>query len=241
MALTHGGGYAQYCRVHESHCLPVPEGFSMAMAAAVPETFFTVQYNLFMRGGLTEGETLLVHGGSSGIGTTAIMLAKAAKASVLATAGSEEKCRFCESLGAERAFNYRDTDWAAGTKSFTGGRGVDVVLDIVAGDYLQKNLDVLARDGRYVLIAFMKGWKAEVDLRPVLAKRLAITGSLLRPQTTEEKAAIATSVETSVLPLLSSGTVKPVIAATFPLAEARAAHELMESSRHMGKVVLEMP
>lgn len=239
MALTHGGGYAEYCRVHEAHCLPVPEGLSLTMAAAVPETFFTVQYNLFTRGRLAEGESVLIHGGSSGIGTTAIQLAKAAKATVIVTAGTDEKCRFCTDLGADHAMNYREADWEAGTREFTGNRGVDVVLDMVAGEYVQKNLAVLATEGRYILIAFLKGSKAEVDLRAVLTKRLTLTGSTLRPQTVEEKAAIAASVETSVLPLLASGAVKPVIHATFPLAEAAAAHELMESSRHMGKIVLE--
>lgn len=239
MALTHGGGYAEYCRVHEAHCLPVPEGMSLTMAAAVPETFFTVQYNLFTRGRLTEGESVLIHGGSSGIGTTAIQLAKAARATVIVTAGTDEKCRFCTDLGADHALNYRKTDWEAGTREFTQNRGVDVVLDMVAGEYVQKNLGVLATEGRYVLIAFLKGSKAEVDLRAVLSKRLTLTGSTLRPQTDEEKAAIAASVEASVLPLLASGAVKPVIHATFPLSEAAAAHELMESSRHMGKIVLE--
>lgn len=239
MALTHGGGYAEYCRVHEAHCLPVPEGMSMSAAAAVPETFFTVQYNLFTRGRLTAGESVLIHGGSSGIGTTAIQLAKAAKATVIVTAGTDEKCRFCTGLGADHALNYREADWEAATREFTGNRGVEVVLDIVAGEYVQKNLGVLALEGRYVLIAFLKGSKAEVDLRAILSKRLTLTGSLLRPQTDDEKAAIAASVETSVLPLLASGAVKPVIHATFPLAEAAAAHELMESSRHMGKIVLE--
>lgn len=240
MALTHGGGYAEYCRVHEAHCLPVPEGMSLTMAAAVPETFFTVQYNLFTRGRLAEGESVLIHGGSSGIGTTAIQLAKAAKATVIVTAGTDEKCRFCTDLGADHALNYREADWEAATREFTGNRGVEVVLDIVAGEYVQKNLGVLALEGRYVLIAFLKGSKAEVDLRAVLSKRLTLTGSLLRPQTDDEKAAIAASVEASVLPLLASGAVKPVIHATFPLAQAAAAHELMESSRHMGKIVLEM-
>ncbi len=239
MALTHGGGYAEYCRVHEAHCLPVPEGLSLTMAAAVPETFFTVQYNLFTRGRLSEGETVLIHGGSGGIGTTAIQLAKAAKATVIVTAGTDEKCRFCTGLGADHTLNYREADWEADTRELTGNRGVDVVLDMVAGEYVQKNLAVLATEGRYVLIAFLRGSKAEVDLRVVLTKRLMLTGSTLRPQTVEEKAAIAASVETSVLPLLASGAVKPVIHATFPLAEAAAAHELMESSRHMGKIVLE--
>ncbi|HLU05690.1 MAG TPA: NAD(P)H-quinone oxidoreductase [Woeseiaceae bacterium] len=240
MALTHGGGYAEYCRVHESHCLPVPGDLTLAMAAAVPETFFTVHYNVFMRAALSPGETLLVHGGSSGIGSTAIQLAKANGASVIATAGSAEKCRFCKDLGANHAINYRSEDWAKEVARLTDSRGVDVVLDIVAGPYAQSNIEALARDGRYVIIGFLQGWKAEFDLRPVLARRISITGSLLRPQTVEEKAAIARSVETSVLPLLESGAVKPHVYATFPLARAADAHTLMESSRHMGKIVLEV-
>lgn len=240
MALTHGGGYAEYCRVHESHCLPVPENFSMTMAAAVPETFFTVHYNVFMRVGLAAGEMLLVHGGSSGIGTTAIQLAKARGATVITTAGSDEKCRFCEQLGAAHAINYRTGDWQQALLDLTGKRGIDVVLDIVAGAYVQKNIEVLARDGRYVIIAFLRGSSAELDLRAVLTKRLTITGSLLRPQTIEEKAAIAASVESEVLPLLESGAVTPVIHATFPLADAAKAHALMESNRHIGKIVLEV-
>jgi NADPH:quinone reductase len=239
MALTHGGGYAEYCRVHESHCLPVPDGFSFAMAAAVPETFFTVHYNLFMRAGLAAGETLLVHGGSSGIGTTAIQLAAANGATVVTTAGSAEKCRFCERLGAAHAVNYREGDWAAVLRERLGGRGVDVVLDMVAGPYMQKNVELLERDGRYVIIAFLQGSTAELDLRPVLGKRLTITGSLLRPQTIEEKSAIRESLERHVLPLLEAGAVEPVIDSTFPLAEAAKAHALMESSRHLGKIVLE--
>jgi len=239
MALTHGGGYAEYCRVHEAHCLPMPDALTLPMAAAVPETFFTVHYNLFMRANLAAGETLLVHGGSSGIGTTAIQLAKAKKISVIATAGSDEKCRFCERLGAAHAVNYR-TDWQQAVMRLTNDRGVDVVLDMVAGAYAQKNINVLARDGRYVIIGFLQGWKAELDLRPVLSKRLIVTGSTLRPQTAEEKAAIATSLEFEVLPLLESGEIKPVIHTTFPLAKAAEAHALMESSRHMGKIVLDV-
>lgn len=238
MALTHGGGYAEYCCVHESHCLPVPENLTSVMAAAVPETFFTVHYNVFMRASLAPGETLLVHGGSSGIGSTAIQLAKANHASVIATAGSDEKCRFCDLLGATHVVNYRTHDWAEEVTRLTEERGVDVVLDMVAGSYAQKNIESLARDGRYVIIGFLQGWKAELDLRPVLARRISITGSTLRPQTVEEKAAIARSLETRVLPLLASGAVKPAIHGTFPLAEAGEAHTLMESSRHMGKIVL---
>jgi NADPH2:quinone reductase len=240
MALTHGGGYAEYCRVHESHCLPVPANLTLTMAAAIPETFFTVQYNLFMRARLAAGETLLVHGGSSGIGSTAIQLAKANKASVIATAGSDEKCRFCELLGSDLAINYRTDDWPGEVARLTDDRGVDVVLDMVAGSYAQKNIEALAKDGRYVIIGFLQGWKAELDLRPVLARRLTITGSALRPQTIEEKAAIAASLESEVLPLLASGAVAPVIHAVFPLAKAAEAHALMESSRHMGKIVLDV-
>jgi len=240
MALTHGGGYAEYCRVHEGHCLAIPENFTATMAAAIPETFFTVQYNLFMRAGLSAGETLLVHGGSSGIGTTAIQLANAKGAVVLATAGSDEKCRFCEKLGSAHAINYRSDDWVQKVSVLTDERGVDVVLDMVAGAYVQKNIEVLSRDGRYVIIGFLQGWKAEVDFRPVLARRITITGSLLRPQTIEEKAAIAASLQDEVMPLLASGAVKPVIHATFPLAQAADAHRLMESSNHMGKIVLEV-
>lgn len=239
MALTHGGGYAEYCRVDEGHCLPVPDILSMTEAAAVPETYFTVWYNVFMRAGLSRGETLLVHGGSSGIGTTAIQLAKSFGAQVLTTAGSDEKCRFCEELGADNAINYRTEDWEAIVVDYADGQGVDVVLDMVAGPYMQKNMTVLGLDGRYVIIAFLLGPKAELNMRDVLTKRLTITGSTLRPRTTDEKTAIATGLRGEVLPLLESGEVKPIIHATFPLADAKLAHELMESSQHMGKIVLE--
>ncbi len=238
MALTHGGGYAEYCSVHEDHCLPVPKPFSMTEAAAIPETFFTVWYNVFMRCHLTTGETFLVHGGSSGIGTTAIQLARTFDCKVITTAGSDEKCRFCERLGADKAINYRTEDWQRVVRDYTEGRGVDVLLDMVAGPYMQKNLDSMAREGRYVIIAFLQGPSAELNMRVVLGQRLTITGSTLRPQTTEEKASIANAVARSVLPLLESGEVRPVIDSTFPLADAAAAHELMESSRHIGKIVL---
>jgi putative PIG3 family NAD(P)H quinone oxidoreductase len=238
MALTHGGGYAEYCRVFEGHCLPIPAALSAVEAAAVPETFFTVWYNVFMRCRLERGETLLVHGGSSGIGTTAIQLARATGCRVITTAGTEEKCRFCEALGADRAVNYRDADWPAEVREFSGGRGVDVVLDMVAGPYVQKNLDCLAKEGRLAIIAFLGGPESELNLRVLLAKRLTITGSTLRPQSNEEKARIAEALAQHVLPLLAAGTVRPVIHATFPLAEAAAAHELMESGRHRGKIVL---
>ena len=238
MALTHGGGYAEYCVADARHCLPVPSGLSPVEAAAIPETFFTVWYNVFTRCSLAEGETLLVHGGSSGIGTTAIQLATARGCVVLTTAGSDEKCRFCEELGAQRAFNYASEDWQSGAMEATGGRGVDVLLDMVAGPYAQKNLECLARDGRYAIIAFLKGSQVELDLRLVLTKRLTITGSTLRPQSVNEKAAIAADIEREVLPLLESGRIRPIIHQTFPLDAAAAAHELMESSRHMGKIVL---
>lgn len=238
MALTHGGGYAEYCVADAGHCLPVPARLSLVEAAAIPETFFTVWYNVFMRCALAEGETLLVHGGSSGIGTTAIQLATARGCMVLTTAGSDEKCRFCEGLGAERAFNYVSEDWQSGVMESTGGLGVDVLLDMVAGPYTRKNLECLARDGRYAIIAFLKGSKVELDLRPVLTKRLTITGSTLRPQSADEKARIAADVEREVLPLLESARIRPIIHQTFPLDAAAAAHELMESSRHMGKIVL---
>lgn len=240
MALCHGGGYAEYCRVNESHCLPVPAQLSMIEAAAVPETCFTVWYNVFMRAGLGAGESILVHGGSSGIGTTAIQLAKAIGASVITTAGTDDKCSFCKNLGAEHAINYKTSDWEQRIGELTQGKGVNVVLDMVAGPYMQKNMNVLGRDGRYVIIAFLQGPKAELDMRQVLGKRLTITGSTLRPQTTAEKAAIAADLGRRVMPWLESGTVRPIIDSTFKLAEAAQAHALMESSQHMGKIVLEV-
>ena len=240
MALCHGGGYAEYCRVNENHCLPVPANLSMFQAAAIPETYFTVWYNVFMRAGLDASETLLVHGGSSGIGTTAIQLAKASGASVITTAGTDEKCNFCVDLGADHAINYRNCDWEQRVEQITEGNGVDLVLDMVAGPYMQKNMNALGRDGRYVIIAFLQGPKAELDMRQVLGKRLTITGSTLRPQTIAEKAAIATDLENHVLPWLESGVVRPIIDTTFPLGDAAKAHALMESSQHMGKIVLEV-
>jgi putative PIG3 family NAD(P)H quinone oxidoreductase len=239
MALTHGGGYAEYCRVNEDHCLPVPGPLSMIEAAALPETFFTVWYNVFMRAHLDAGETMLVHGGSSGIGTTAIQLGKAFGATVIVTAGSDRKCRFCKSLGADHALNYRTQDWERETMALCSG-GVDVVLDMVAGPYMQKNLDVLGRDGRYVIIAFLQGSSSHLDLRRVLVERLTITGSTLRPQTTIEKTAIADGIREHVMPLFETGRVRPIIHETFPLTDARRAHALMESSVHMGKIVLEI-
>lgn len=241
MALVHGGGYAELCRVNQSHCLPLPEGMSMVEAAAIPETFFTVWFNVFMRGGLAAGQSLLVHGGSSGIGSTAIQLATARGATVICTAGSDAKCDFCRKLGAATAINYRIGDWQEEIMNGSDGRGVDMVLDMVAGPYMQKNIDVLAMDGRYVIIAFLQGPTAKLNMRRVLGKRLTITGSTLRPQTVGEKAAIAESIAAEVMPLLDSGKIRPIIHSTFPLQDAAAAHALMESSQHMGKIVLEMP
>jgi putative PIG3 family NAD(P)H quinone oxidoreductase len=238
-ALAHGGGYAEYCRVPAEHCLPLPQGLTLTEAASLPETFFTVWYNVFMRVGLAEGEWLLVHGGSSGIGSAAIQMAKARGARVIVTAGTEEKCEYCRGLGAEHALNYRDTDWVAAAKEITGGSGVDVVLDMVAGPYVERNLDVLAYDGRYALIAFLLGPKAEANFAHVLRKRLTLTGSALRPQTVAEKAAIASGLEREIWPLLEAGRIRPTVFATFPLIEAARAHALMESGEHMGKIVLE--
>jgi putative PIG3 family NAD(P)H quinone oxidoreductase len=238
MALTHGGGYAEYCCVNEGHCLAVPAKLSLIEAAAVPETFFTVWYNVFMRCRLKKGETFLVHGGSSGIGTTAIQLAKAHGCKVITTAGSNEKCRFCEELGADKAINYRTQDWQRMVRETTDGRGVDVLLDMVAGPYMQKNMDSMALEGRYAIIAFLQGPTAELNMRVVLGRRLTITGSTLRPQSIDEKSQIARQVENHVLPLLGSGEVGPIIDSTFSMNDVAAAHELMESSRHKGKIVL---
>lgn len=238
MALTHGGGYAEYCRVHEAHCLAIPDSLTMIEAAAVPETYFTVWYNLVMRAGLKAGETVLIHGGSSGIGTTAIQLACAIGAEAIVTAGSAKKCGFCLDLGASHALNYHAEDWETACVALTGGNGVDVVLDMVAGPYVQKNINILRRDGRYVLIAFLQGSRASLDLRKIVTMRLSLTGSTLRPQSVTEKAAIAAQLNAQVVPLLESRQVRPIIDATFPLADASAAHELMESSKHMGKIVL---
>ncbi len=239
-ALVAGGGYAEYCAAPDVQCLPVPAGYSMVEAAALPETFFTVWSNVFERGRLQAGESLLVHGGTSGIGTTAIQLGKAFGATVVATAGSAEKCAACESLGATRAVNYHDVDWVAAFKAQTENRGVDVILDMVGGDYTARNLDLLADDGRLVQIAFLKASKVEVDLMQVMRRRLTLTGSTLRPRSVTVKGAIAQALEARVWPLLASRTVAPVVHATFPLAEAAAAHRLMESSTHIGKIVLEV-
>ncbi|KGF82498.1 NAD(P)H-quinone oxidoreductase [Massilia sp. JS1662] len=237
-ALVQGGGYAEYCAAPLAQCLPVPQGLSPLEAAALPETFFTVWSNVFQRGALGEGETLLVQGGSSGIGTTAIQLAKALGHRVFATAGSADKCRACEDLGAERAINYKIEDFAPIVKELTGGKGVDVVLDMVGGDYVAREISCLADDGRIVVIALLGGAKANVDLGQVLRRRLTITGSTLRPRPVAFKAQIARELRERVWPLLAAGQIKPVIYKTFPLEEAAAAHALMESSAHVGKIML---
>lgn len=237
-ALVSGGGYAEYCAVPAVQCLPIPAGFDEVQAAALPETFFTVWANVFERGRLREGETLLVHGGSSGIGTTAIQLALAFGARVLATAGSPEKCAACERLGAERAVNYRVEDFVSAVREATGGRGVDVILDMVGGSYIARDIEVLAPDGRLVLIAFLGGPKAELSFLPVLQRRLTITGSTLRPRPVEEKGRLARALREAVWPLLESGRVRPLIDSTFPLERAADAHRRMESGEHVGKIVL---
>jgi NADPH2:quinone reductase len=237
MALVSGGGYAEFCLAHESHALSV-NGLSLVEAAAVPETFFTVWHNLVERGRLKGGESFLVHGGSSGIGTTAIQLAKAMGAKVIATAGSEEKCNACRKLGADVAVNYKTEDFVAACKIATGGKGVDVILDMVGGDYIARNYEAAAVEGRIVQIAFQGGPKATVNYMRLMLKRLHHTGSTLRSRSVADKGAIAHAVERNVLPLIASGKIKPVIYKTFPLAEAAAAHALMETSGHIGKIVL---
>jgi len=237
-ALVAGGGYAEYAVVHEMISLPVIPQLSMVEAAAIPETFFTVWHNVFERGALKAGETMLLHGGSSGIGTTAIMLAKQHGARVIVTVGSPEKAEACRKLGADVAINYKSEDFVAETKKATGGKGAEVIIDMVAGDYIQKNYDAAAMDGRIVQIAFQQPPKATVNFLPILVKRLWHTGSGLRPRPVPEKAAIARAVEANVWPLIAAGKVKPVIYKTYPLREAAAAHALMETSEHIGKIVL---
>ena len=238
MALVVGGGYAEFCIAHESHALPVPAGLSLTEAAAIPETFFTVWYNAFERGRLAARETLLVHGGSSGIGTTAIQLAAAFGARVITTAGTAEKCEVCRKLGADVAINYKTDDFVAVTKQATGDRGADLVLDIVGGDYIDRNYEAAAVEGRIVQIAFQSSSRATVDFRRLMFKRLTHTGSTLRARSVADKGAIARAVEAKVLPLIAAGRVKPVIDSTFPLRDAAAAHARMESSQHIGKIVL---
>ena len=238
VALTHGGGYAEYCVAQEGHCLDWPAALTSSEAAALPETCFTVQHNLLTRAALTPNDVLLVHGGSSGIGTTAIQVAAAMGVEVIVTAGSAEKCAYCLDLGAKHAVNYRETDWFETVQSLRDGGGVDVVLDMVAGPYVEKNLRVLNHDGRYAMIAFLLGHKAEVNFAEVLTKRLTITGSTLRPQSNAQKSAIARACEAHMWPMIANGSLRAPIYATFPLADAWRAHALMESSEHMGKIVL---
>jgi len=237
-ALAPGGGYAEFCIAPAANCLPIPHGLTPIDAAALPETFFTVWGNLFLRAGLRSGERVLIHGGASGIGTTAIQLAKAFGATVFTTARTEEKCSACRALGADVAIPYSTEDFVAVVKEQTKGNGVDVILDMVGGDYIPRNLECLAMDGRLVFIAFLRGSVSAVDFSTVMRKRLTISGSTLRPQTVEAKAAIAHALEEHVWPLLEAGRVRPLIHRTFGLAAAAEAHRLMESSEHIGKIVL---
>ena len=237
-ALVAGGGYAEYCAAPAPQCLPAPRGLDLVAAAAIPETFFTVWTNVFARGRLQAAESLLVHGGSSGIGTTAIQLARARGSRVFATAGSAEKCAACERLGAERAINYREADFVAVTRELTGGRGVDVVLDMVGGEYFARNVEALAVEGRLVEIATLHGVKAELNIQTIMQRRLTVTGSTLRARPVADKGAIATALMQQVWPLIESGAVRPLIHATFPLRDAAEAHRVMESGVHIGKLVL---
>jgi len=239
-ALVQGGGYAEYCAAPLVQCLPVPKGLSAIEAASLPETYFTVWSNVFDRVGLHGSETLLVQGGTSGIGVTAIQLAKAFGHRVFATAGSDEKCRKCEALGAERGINYRSEDFVAVVKELTEGKGVDVILDMVGGDYVAREINCLADDGRLAIIALLGGTKAALDLAQLLRRRLTVTGSTLRPRSREFKAAIVAKLVQHVWPLLEAGKIKPVIHQTFPLEQAVQAHLLMESSQHVGKIMLQV-
>lgn len=240
-ALVNGGGYAEFAVAPQTQCLPVPEALTMTEAAALPETFFTVWHNLWQRARLAAGESLLIHGGSSGIGTTAIQIAKALGVKVFATAGSAEKCAACEQLGALKAINYREQDFVAVIKQLTASQGVDVILDMVGGDYVQRNLSAAAIEGRIVNIAYLQGSKVEMELMPIMLKRLTLTGSTLRAQSATVKQQIAAELFTKVWPLLNDKKIKPVIFATFPLSEVADAHRLMEGGRHIGKIVLVNP
>jgi len=239
-ALVQGGGYAEYCAAPLAQCLPVPHGLSALEAATLPETYFTVWSNVFDRARLSAGESLLVQGGSSGIGVTAIQLARALGHRVFATAGSADKCRAVEALGAERGINYRDEDFVAVIKELTNGQGVDVILDMVAGDYVAREIDCLADDGRLVVIALLGGARADLDMGQVLRRRLTVTGSTLRPRPVDFKAAIARQLREHAWPLFAQGKIKPVVHQVFPLAQAAEAHALMESSTHVGKIVLQV-
>jgi NADPH2:quinone reductase len=237
-ALVAGGGYAEYCLAPAPQCLPIPRGLDLVRAAAIPETFFTVWTNVFERGALKPGEFLLVHGGTSGIGTTAIQLAAQLGSRVIATAGGADKAAACRSLGAERAVDYRKEDFVEAVMEVTQGKGANVILDMVGGDYFARNLKCLAVEGRIVQIAFLKGGKVELDLGPLMVKRQTLTGSTLRPRSVAEKGAIANALKDRVWPLIEAGRVQPILFKTFPLTEASAAHRLMESSAHIGKIVL---
>lgn len=239
-ALTPGGGYAEYCVAPAEHCLPVPAGFSLLEAAALPETYFTVWSNVFDRAHLKAGETFLVHGGSSGIGLTAIQLAKQFGATVYTTVGNREKIEACQRAGADRVINYHEEDFVEVVAQATEGNGVDVILDMVGGDYIPRNVKSLAVEGRLVQIAFLKGARVELDAAPIMRKRLTFTGSTLRPRSRADKADIAKALQANVWPLLEQGLCRPVIHATFPLADAAEAHRLMESSQHIGKIMLEV-
>jgi NADPH2:quinone reductase len=237
-ALVHGGGYAEYCVVPEVQALPMPKGLSALEAASLPETFFTVWSNVFDRGRLAPGESLLVQGGTSGIGVTAIQMAKAMGNRVFATAGSDEKCAACVKLGAEKAINYKTQDFAAEIKTATAGKGVDVILDMVGGDYVPREIASLADDGRLVFIAVLGGWKTEINITDIMRKRLTVTGSTLRPRPVAFKGAIAKNLRDKIWPLIEAGKIRPVIYKSFPLAQASEAHRLMETSQHIGKIVL---
>jgi NADPH2:quinone reductase len=237
-ALANGGGYAEYCAVPEAQALPVPKGLSMVEAASLPEAFFTVWGNVYDRGRLAPGETLLVQGGTSGIGVTAIQMAAATGNRVFATAGSDEKVAACVELGAERAFNYKTQDWVAEVRAATGGKGVNVILDMVGGDYVPRELKCLAEEGRLVFIAYLRGPRAELDIDAVMRRRLTITGSTLRPRGVEFKGYLARNLRATIWPLIEAGRIKPQVYKTFPLAQAAQAHRLMESSQHIGKIVL---
>jgi len=237
-ALANGGGYAEYCAVPETQALPVPKNLSMIEAASLPETFFTVWSNVYDRGRLAPGETLLVQGGTSGIGVTAIQMATATGNRVFASAGSDEKVAACVRLGAERAFNYKTQDWVAEARAATGGKGVNVILDMVGGDYVPRELKCLAEEGRLVFIAYLRGPRTELDIDALMRKRLTVTGSTLRPRSTEFKGYIARNLREKIWPLIEAGRIKPQVYKTFPLAQAAEAHRLMESSQHIGKIVL---
>ena len=239
-ALVAGGGYAEYVTAPATQCLPIPNGLSIVEAASLPETYFTVWSNVFDRARLTEGETILVHGGSSGIGTTAIQLCSALGFDVLTTAGTDEKCQICEELGATKSINYRTEEFSASVKSITNQKGVDVILDMVAGDYLQRNLECLADDGRLVIIAFLGGVKTTINMTDILRRRLTVTGSTLRPRSEEFKQKIAVNLLKYVWPLFENKEIKPLIYRSFALEDAAKAHRLMESSTHIGKIVLEV-